>query len=62
MTLAPLVTGALMEDEKYNTDNYFYTYLFFMGVLIISLVFAFYIVIYDKKTGNRLNMIELDYN
>lgn len=61
MAVAPLVLGYLLDYEESNTDNYFYSYLFLLGLAVISLIFAVGIILYDKKKGNKLNLSEKDY-
>lgn len=55
MTLSPLISGVIMDEEKTNSENYFYTYIYFLGLECIVLIFGILIYFYDRNHGNRLN-------
>lgn len=59
MALAPLMVGWLEAKEADNTENYVWTYVFFLALAGIGLFFAIFSWIYDKKNGYRLNMLEI---
>ena len=60
MFIGPIIVGQIQDKTVAVRNGFFYTEIFYLSCAVGCIITSIFIIIYDRKTGNRLKKVFKD--